>query len=152
MFVHYATFVHVPLGTVERRLDALNANLYEWAGVAYREGESLRARVGPSDDGLAKEVKLEIGPREVQRKGLVYPIRWVATGASSLFPTMTGDLVLSHAGSIGTRISFEGTYEPPMGPLGKVVDRIALRRLAESTVQNWVDRISGAVAAEVSIN
>ncbi len=152
MFVHCAAFVHVPLGTVEQRFDAVNANLYEWAGVAYREGESLRARVGPSVDGLAKEVKLEIGPHEVQRKGLVYPIKWVATGASSLFPTMTGDLVLSHVGSIGTRISFEGTYEPPMGPLGKVVDRIALRRVADSTVQNWVDRIAEAVATEPSIS
>ncbi len=148
MFVHCAAFVHVPLGTVEQRFEALNANVYEWAGVAYREGESLRARVGPGADGLAKEVQLEIGPREVQRKGLVYPIRWVATGASSLFPTMTGDLVLSHVGSIGTRISFEGTYEPPMGPLGRAVDRIALRRIADSTVQNWVDRIAEAVAAE----
>ncbi len=148
MFVHYAAFVHVPLGTVEQRLDALNADLYEWAGIAYREGESLRTRVGPRGDGLAKEVRLEIGPHEVQRKGLVYPITWVATGASSLFPTMTADLVLSHAGSIGTRISFEGTYEPPMGPLGKAIDRVALRRFAESTVQDWVDRLAQALAAD----
>lgn len=148
MFVHYAVFVHIPLSTVERRLEALNADLYEWAGVAYREGESLHARVGPGVEGLAKEVRLEIGPREVQRKGLVYPIRWVATGASSLFPTLTADLVLSHAGPIGTRISFEGTYEPPMGPLGKAIDRVALRRLAESTVKNWVDRLAQALAAE----
>jgi hypothetical protein len=152
MFVHYAAFVHVPLGTVERRLDALNADLFEWAGIAYRDGESLRARVGPHADGFAKEVRLEIGEAEIQKKGLVYPIKWIATGASSLFPTMTADLVLSHAGAIGTRISFEGTYEPPMGPLGKAIDRVALRRFAESTVRDWVDRIAGAVATEESIN
>lgn len=152
MFVHYAAFVHVPLGTVEQRLDALNADLFEWAGIAYRDGESLRARVGPHADGLAKEVRLEIGEAEIQKKGLVYPIKWIATGASSLFPTMTADLVLSHVGSIGTRISFEGTYEPPMGPLGKAIDRVALRRFAESTVRDWVDRIAGAVATEESIS
>jgi hypothetical protein len=61
---------------------------------------------------------------------------------------MTADLVLSHAGPTQTRISFDGTYEPPMGPLGKVIDRIALRRFAESTVKDFVDRIAQALEAE----
>ena len=148
MFVHYAVFIRVPLGTVEQRFDALKSDFYEWAGVAYREGESLRAQVGPGVDGLAKEVRWEIGDPEVQQRGLVYPIRWIATGASSLFPTMTADLVLSHAGPTGTRLSFEGTYEPPMGPLGKAIDRIALRRLAQSTVQDWVDRLARALQSQ----
>jgi hypothetical protein len=148
MFVHYAVFVRVPLGKVERRFDALNADLYEWAGVAYRDGESLHAQIGPHLEGVAKEVRLEIGEREVQPRGLVYPIRWIATGASALFPTMTADLVLSKAGSTGTRISFEGRYKPPMGPLGKVIDRIALRRIAEATVQDWVDRLAQAIQSE----
>lgn len=151
MFVHYETLVRVPLGVVEQRLNAINGDLDEWAGIAYREGESLRARVGPHVDGLAKEVRLEIGAHEIHRKGLVYPIRWVATGASSLFPTMTADLVLSHVGRTQTKLTFEGTYEPPMGPLGRVIDRIAFRKLADATVKTWVDRIAQALEAE-SVN
>ncbi|MEX1125016.1 MAG: hypothetical protein WD895_00040 [Acidimicrobiia bacterium] len=151
MFVHYETLVRVPLGVVEQRLNAINDDLDEWAGIAYRKGESLRARVGPHVDGLAKEVRLEIGAHEIHRKGLVYPIRWVATGASSLFPTMTADLVLSHVGLTQTKLTFEGTYEPPMGPLGKMIDRIAFRKLADATVKTWVDRIAQALDAE-SVN
>src|SRR3989337_1193095 len=109
MFVKYETVVGVPLGVVEQRLDALHGDLAEWAGIAYRQGESLRAKVGPGVDGLAKEVRLQIGAHEIHRQGLVYPIKWVATNASALFPTMTADLVLSHVGPSRTRISFEGT-------------------------------------------
>jgi hypothetical protein len=148
MFVRYDTVVGVPLGVVEQRFDTLHSDLAEWAGIAYREGESLRAKVGPRVDGLAKEVRLEIGANEVHRKGLVYPVKWVATNAGALFPTMTADLVLSHVGPAQTRITFEGTYEPPMGPLGRVIDRTALRRFADSTVKDWVDRIAHALDTE----
>lgn len=133
---------------VEQRLDALREDLDEWAGIAYHEGESLRAKVGPGFDGLAKEVRLEIGAHEIHRKGLVYPVKWVATGARTLFPTLSADLVLSHVGPTQTRIVFDGTYEPPLGPLGRAIDRVALRRIAESTVKGWVDRIVLALEAE----
>jgi hypothetical protein len=148
MFVRYDTQVRTPLSVVERRLDALHDDLDEWAGIAYHEGESLRAKVGPTFEGLAKEVRLEVGAHEVHRKGLVYPVKWVATGARTLFPTMSADLVLMHAGPKETRIVFEGTYEPPLGPLGRVIDRVALRRVAESTVKGWVDRIAEALESE----
>jgi len=148
MFVSYSTLVRTPLAVVEQRLDALHDDLDEWAGIAYHEGESLRAKVGPAGEGFAKEVRLEIGAHEIHRKGLVYPIKWVATGARTLFPTMSADLVLSHVGPTQTRIVFEGTYEPPLGPLGRVIDRVALRRVADSTVKGWVDRIALALEAE----
>lgn len=148
MFVSYSTVVRTPLAVVEQRLDALHDDLDEWAGIAYHEGESLRAKVGPAGDGLAKEVRLEIGTHEVHRKGLVYPVRWVATGARTLFPTMTADLVFSHVGPTQTKIAFDGTYEPPLGPLGRAIDRVALRRVADSTVKDWIDRIASALETE----
>ena len=148
MFVSYSAVVRTPLPVVEQRLDALHDHLDEWAGIAYHEGESLRAKVGPAGDGLAKEVRLEIGSHEIHRKGLVYPVNWVATGARTLFPTMSADLVFSHDGPTQTRITFDGTYEPPLGPLGRVIDRIALRRVADATVKDWVDRIASALEAE----
>jgi len=148
VFVRYNTLVEAPLALVEQRLDALHHDLAEWAGVAYHEGESLRAKIGPAVEGLAKEVRLEVGAHEVHRKGLVYPIKWIATGAQTLFPTMSADLVLSHVGPSQTRIIFDGTYEPPLGPLGRAIDRVALRRVADSTVKRWVDRIAMALEVE----
>ncbi len=119
--------------------------------MAYREGEELRAKVGPTVGGHAKEVRLIVGSAEIHRTGLVYPISWTAVGAQSLFPKLTGELVLSHVGPEQTRLSLEATYQPPLGPLGRVVDRVVLGRVAESTVKNWVDQLAGALNAESSV-
>ena len=151
MFVRYFTLVPLHLGVVEHRLDALRGALEDWAGVAYREGEELRAKVGPSVGCYAKEVRLVIGAAEIHRTGLVYPISWTATGAQALFPKLNGELVLSHVGQEKTKLLLEATYQPPMGPLGRVVDRVLLGRFAESTVKNWVDQLAEALISESSV-
>jgi hypothetical protein len=151
MFVRYYTYVPLHLGVVEHRLGELRHALEGGAGVAYREGEELRAKVGPSVGGRAKEVKLVIGVAEIHRRGLVYPISWTAIGAQALFPKLTGDLVFSHVGPEQTKLSLEATYQPPMGPLGRVVDRVVLGRFAESTVKNWVDQLAEALISENSV-
>lgn len=145
MFVHY--FTHVPLNVseVEKRLDSLRNNLTEMADVAYREGEELRSKVGPWVDGYAKEVELEIGTAELHRTGIAYPITWTATGAEVLFPKLNAELLLAHVGKNSTRIALEGTYEPPLGFVGKVADRAVLGRYADAAVRNWLDRLAAAL-------
>ena len=152
MFVHYSTEVAVPMAEVERHLDHLRSDLGSGAAVAYREGEELRSRVGPIDGSLAKEVRMELGIAEIHRTGLVYPINWSATGAELLFPRLNADLHISHLGGNQTTISLEGTYEPPMGSVGKVVDRILLRKVADATVKAWVDRLADALVAGNRVN
>jgi hypothetical protein len=152
MFVHYYTDVPVPIADVEHNLDLLRSHLGSWADVAYREGEELRARVGPNEGTLAKEVRLELGIAEIHRSGLVYPISWSATGAGVLFPTLEADLTLSHVGVEQTRISLEGTYEPPLGTLGRVVDRVMLRKVADSTVKSWMDRLAQALTSDYPVS
>jgi hypothetical protein len=147
MFVGYHTHISLPMAEVESRLDELGSHLGTWADVAYRDGEELRARVGPSSGNLAKEVRLVIGPAEIHRAGLVYPISWSATGAEVIFPRLSADLTVSHVGSDQTRISLEGTYEPPLGSLGKLVDRVLLRKVADSTVKAWIDGLADALSA-----
>lgn len=141
MFVRYATTVPRPLGEVERRLDDLRANLEVWADVAYREGEMIKARVGPSGS-IAKSVSLEMGRPEVQRRGVVYPVRWLANGAGSLFPDLKAELVLSQLGPDQTTMALDGTYDPPLGSVGRLLDRAMMGRVAEATVRNWVDRLA----------
>jgi hypothetical protein len=147
MFLHYETELSLPLPEVQRGLDSVRSELRTMADVAYREGEELRARVGPGAGKIAKEVRLEIGPPEIHRSGLVYPVSWSAVGSETLFPRLNADLIVSHIGPDQTRIIMDGTYQPPLGPLGKVVDRVLLRRVAESTVKTWVDRLADSIAA-----
>jgi len=146
MFVRYFTHVPVGLGVAQERIEGVRSRLAEWAGVAYRDGEELRARVGPAPSKFAKEVDLVIGPSEVRNAGLVFPVRWSATGAEALFPKLEANLILIHLGPEMTSLSLEGTYEPPLGPLGRAADRVALRKFAEATVKDWIDRVAEAVA------
>ena len=147
MFIEYATRVKAGLADVEKSLDAIRGNLEEWADVAYREGEHLRARVGPSA-GLAREVKLEIGIAEIHAYGLVYPVQWTAAEAALLFPDLTADLILASRGTHETELTLKGTYQPPLGALGKLADRTVLHRVAEATVKDWMDRLAAALSAE----
>lgn len=152
MFIHYFTHVPLDLGTVEARIDQLRHQAEEWGSVAYREGEELRARVGPNVQQLAKTVRLELGIPEIRNTGLIYPLRWTAVGAEALFPTLTGSLILTHLGRDKTKLSLEGTYQPPMGWLGKIADRALLKNVAEATVQDWVDRVAEAVSASIQLS
>ena len=151
MFVHYYTHVPVALDVVESRIDDVRAHLQEMGDVAYREGEELYARVGPAKADLAKTVRLEIGMPEIRKSGLVYAISWTASGAKMLFPKLTADLTLIHVGRERTKLSLDGTYEPPLGPIGRAVDRILLKNVAESTVQDWVDRVAEAVSSDQTV-
>lgn len=151
MFVQYFTHVPVRLDVVEARIDDVRSRLGEWADIAYREGEELRASVGPADHGYAKEVHLEIGLAEIRRAGLVYPIAWTATKAGGLFPRLSADLILTHVGKEKTKICLEGTYEPPLGPIGRAIDRVALKNVAEATVQDWVDRVAESVSSPITL-
>lgn len=146
MFIHYSTHVPVGLAEVEKRIDQLRGNLEEWADLAYREGEQLRSKVGPIE-GLAKSVSLEVGMAEIHRSGLVYPIKWTALGASALFPELNADLALSQMGQSMTGLSLDGTYEPPLGVVGRLADRVVLGRVADATVRDWMDRLAEAVVS-----
>lgn len=146
MFVQYFTHVPVPLNVVETRIDDVRANLEEWADIAYRDGEELRASVGPADHSYAKEIRLQIGMAEIRRAGLTYPVTWTATHAGALFPKLSADLILTHVGRDKTKLCLEGTYDPPLGPVGRALDRVALKNVAEATIQDWVDRVAVAVS------
>lgn len=149
MFVQYVTEVESGLGDVEKSLDRVRANLAEWADIAYRDGEKLTARVGPSDK-VARKVELEIGVAEIHRTGLVYPIRWTATGATVLFPELNADLILTKRGTNRTTLTLKGNYQPPLGAIGRFADRAGLGHVAEATVRGWMDRLAEALSPDSS--
>lgn len=147
MFFQYFTDIPIGLGAVEARIVDLRSKLEHWADVAYRDGEKLYARVGPESLPYPKKVRLELGAAEIRRVGVVYPVSWRATGAEWLFPELTADLILSHLGTERTRLTLQGTYRPPLGVIGRVVDRALLSRVAESTIQDSLDRVALAVSS-----
>ena len=153
MFVYYFVTLAVPFGRAEARLTEALDGLGELAGAAYREGEELRARIGPGFDPrlLAKTVRLDVGTPKRAESDFTIPLVWEATGARVLFPRMEGDLLLAAMGSELTQLVFRGTYRPPLGILGRALDRTMLHRVAEASVKAFIERIGAAISADASI-
>ena len=144
MFVYYYGLVPGDSAEVESALLILLRDRPELAGIAYRQAEELRVRVGPGPRVFAKTVRLDLG-RPIQGPGDTrVPISWVATGARGLFPRLEGEMVVSEVGPELTQLVFRGSYDPPLGLVGEALDRILLHRLAEASVKHFVD---GAIAA-----
>lgn len=146
MFVESVTEIEAPLPSVERRLKKLISQTDGADGVIYHSDGVLRARVGPK--GVTRQVALEVWGPEVHWYGVVYPFRWRAVGATKLFPELNADLVLSKDGPDRTKLTLRGTYEPPLGSVGRMADRALLSRVAEATVTDWVARLVAAVSLD----
>ena len=146
MFVYYYANVERPLAEVEEGLEAILDRFQEFAGDAHRDGEAIAARlkVG-AGRALAKEVHVRAWPLTRTKGVMTMKIAWEASGPAVLFPDLDADLVAAELAEDITQISLRGIYSPPLGPVGRALDKALLHRVAELTVQRFVDRIVTAI-------
>jgi len=146
VFIYY--FVHLDRSFREARGQLLEvlSGLDGMAAAAYREGEEIRARIGLSEHPtVAKSVRLEVGEPVGKDETMLLPIVWEATGTPGLFPRMEAEVVLAELGPELTQLSLRGSYRPPLGSLGRVLDRALLHRVAEASVKGFVDRVARTI-------
>ena len=46
-----------------------------------------------------------------------------------------------------TQLSISARYRPPMGPLGRALDKAMLHRVAEATIKDFLDRVGERLEA-----
>ncbi len=74
------------------------------------------------------------------------PLRWEAVApGGDLFPALDADLTLSPAGDQATTLMLAGVYRPPPGTQGNGLDQAAVRRIATTTIQAFLNRIVTAI-------
>jgi hypothetical protein len=116
-------------------------------------GEQLLGEVGFSYDDdrrLSKEVHIELGtPHRMSGKTLL-PLSWKATGPERLFPSLEADLEIAALGRRRTQLSISARYRPPLGIVGKALDRVRLHRVAEAAIKDFLDRVGEGIGARVS--
>jgi hypothetical protein len=154
VFVYYYTHIACPFEQASPRLRGLQENVNAAAGEAYRDIEELRVKLGIRAEGdprVGKTVAVRLGPPLETPYAVTIPINWEATGLPSLFPTLAGELTLAPLGSAACQLALRGTYEPPLGALGRVIDRALLQRVAEAGVKSFVDRIAQDLEAPAGI-
>jgi hypothetical protein len=147
VFVYYFVHVKRPFGEVEPQLVSQLNNLGALADAAYREGENLRDKIGVRGDHsvMAKTVHLAAGIPLRGDHQTTIPFAWEATGTPGLFPKLDADLIVATVGPELSQIAIRGAYAPPLGPLGRALDRALLHRVAEACVKSFVDRVAQSV-------
>lgn len=150
MLVEQTREIELPIHLVERaiieRLDILES----LGEVVYREGEDLRTRVGP-ETALAKEVELRFGQPRIAATGLAIPLTWEATGAKTLFPRLEGELEAIRISAKKTVLRLRGSYEPPFGWVGDLLDRLLMVRIARMTIDDWLERVALSLTGLVEV-
>jgi len=154
MFIRYYLDLAVPFEEVER---ALLDEPATWVpGIALDAeagGQRLLAEVGFDVDAsrrVDKEVEIEIGEPYVIPTKTMLPIAWRATAAERIFPQLEADIEIAALGAGRTQLSISARYRPPLGPVGRALDKAMLHRVAEATVKDFLDRVGEGIAARVS--
>ena len=103
---------------------------------------ALRANVAGLE--VSTEIDISVGeteetPRKLGRPpSLHIPSEWKARTRPRLFPLMQARLSVYPLTGSETQLDFEGSYEPPLGPVGSAIDAALGQRIAEASVHRFV--------------
>jgi hypothetical protein len=113
------------------------------------------------DDALTAELDVRVGGSRVGRVVVVQsgpamtlpgccqvPISWRAARHADLYPTLSGVLEATPVATRRTRLVLWASYDPPAGAVGELADRAVMHRLAEASVEELMDRLTGVLARE----
>lgn len=152
MFVRYYLDLPVPFDEAE---SALLEEPAEWVPGLLRDaegrGQRLLAEVGFALETrrVEKEVEISVGtPYRIPSKTLL-PMTWKATAAERLFPQLDADIEVAALGAKRTQLSISARYRPPMGVIGRALDRALLHRVAEATIKDFLDGVGESIQGRI---
>lgn len=144
MFVRNFTVVDMPFARVEaqflRGADRwLPGMASEASGHGNRLLSELGFKVGPRR--LSRRIAVKVGTMLRSPGVTMLPLKWRAASADTLFPVLDGQIEIASLGPNVTQVGVSASYEPPMGWVGRLADRALLHRVAEVTIQDFVERV-----------
>jgi hypothetical protein len=118
------------------------------AGAAQERGDGLLTEVGvgPLGTRLRRRVQVELGEPVRFPSMTSLPLTWEPAGLEGLLPRLDADIELGALGEDRTQLAVSARYRPPLGAVGRTVDRVLLHRVAEATVKDFLDRVGRAIA------
>jgi hypothetical protein len=114
---------------------------------------ALHARVAGVT--FSREVVIEVDPpQHIEALRTILPLRWRAASADALFPTVDAQLEIAALSMYPPRVqlTLNGSYDPPFGGAGDVIDRVLVHRLAANVVEDFVTAVAARLehAAEAT--
>jgi hypothetical protein len=151
VFIRYYLELQLPFDDVERALLADPASwLPGMATEAEDQGERLLVEVGfemGDDRRIDREVRIEVGePVSVPSSTTTLPITWKAEHGARAFPQLDADIEIAALGAKRTQLSMSARYRPPLGRIGRTLDKALMHRVAEATVKDFLDRVGERLA------
>jgi hypothetical protein len=147
MFARY--FVEMPLRAdhVDRLLTGDPGTwLSGHAEHATQRGDALLADVGFGQKvRVAREVEVTLGTPVRSGTKTIVPLRWVPRSGTGLFPSLDADLEIAPLGPESTQLAISARYAPPLGAVGRAIDRVLLARVAEATLKDFLDGVAVAL-------
>ena len=83
------------------------------------------------------------GPLPMGRVQLV----WEPIDHADIYPAITADLEIEPIDDRRTMVSLLAAYEPPLGRIGAVVDRVAMHRIAEAALARFFEGLLSELKA-----
>jgi len=99
--------------------------------------------------GLQRNVVVSLGRLEAGDGWLIQPISLRAAEMDVLFPVFAGELQAARLPDAWTELALVGSYEPPLGPVGELVDRVVMHRLARHALAGFLARTGERVGPAV---
>jgi hypothetical protein len=96
---------------------------------------------------IRKGVTVELGEPENRGQWTNVPVSWKATFPERLFPVLIGRLEVVPVEKRVTRLTVSGTYEPPLGRLGALIDEALMHSVAEATIRELTESIAEQLRA-----
>ena len=151
MFVAGTVRAEVGFALAQPRLARLarDGGLLGASQAAYRSG--LTGMAGADPPGVpqvAGLVRVRLGDLIADSNSARVALRWEAAAAGGdLFAALDADLTLAPAGDRATTLTLAGVYRPPPGTQGNGPGQAVVRRVAQATIQAFLDRVAAAITA-----
>ncbi|MEP7060520.1 MAG: hypothetical protein ABI828_07290 [Actinomycetota bacterium] len=150
MLARYFIELPLPLSVVTGRL---LADPERWvpgiADQANERGDALLAEVGfGTGRRVSHKVAVSFGPALEMASTTLIPFHWSPVGPHAYLPSLDADIEVAPLGQGRTQVSINARYKPPLGPVGRAVDRALLHRVAEATLKDFLDRLGAAIVAD----
>jgi hypothetical protein len=148
--------VHRPLPADVDAVTALSDDPGTWLPAPARQQEPRRWEVGLTASGVTTTVLCTVGPALPTRDGVRRLLRWEPLGGGAPWGPARNlpelEAFIEVGGEAGrASIALDGTYRPPLGVLGGLIDRFGMSRVALSTAQDFLDEIVRRLAASAAV-
>lgn len=91
---------------------------------------------------VQQDVSIELGTVQDSGETVTVPLSWRPTTHERVLPTFLGALLLRTDAQGNTQLVLRGTYDVPLGPVGRFGDSLVGRRVARSSVSELLERMA----------